>query len=250
MVKNMNENSRWIYLSPHLDDAVLSCGGLIWQQVQNGLRVEIWTIFAGSPPAGELTPFARSLHQRWQGGNDPAAARRHEDAEACRVLSAGCRHFDFPDCIYRFDEAGLPVIRREEDLFQPEYRGEMACSQQLAQRLAHELPDDAILALPVAFGNHIDHQMVRRLAGFLPHPVWLYADYPYAADDPAAMQNWLNLPGETYRLEVASAGLEKWQAAVAAYETQISTFWKSLDEMRRKMEAYCRSGAGSLLRRA
>jgi len=40
----------WIYLSPHLDDAVLSCGGIIWQQVQSGHQVEIWTICAADPP--------------------------------------------------------------------------------------------------------------------------------------------------------------------------------------------------------
>jgi LmbE family N-acetylglucosaminyl deacetylase len=32
---------RWIYLSPHFDDAVLSCGGLIFDQAQAGTPVEI-----------------------------------------------------------------------------------------------------------------------------------------------------------------------------------------------------------------
>jgi hypothetical protein len=34
---------RWIYLSPHLDDAALSAGGLIYEQTQAGIQVEIWT---------------------------------------------------------------------------------------------------------------------------------------------------------------------------------------------------------------
>ena len=41
---------RWIYLSPHFDDAVLSCGGVIFEQSRQGIQTEIWTIFAGSPP--------------------------------------------------------------------------------------------------------------------------------------------------------------------------------------------------------
>ena len=49
----------WIYLSPHFDDAVLSCGWLIWQQAQAGQRVEIWTVCAGEIPPGPLTPFAQ-----------------------------------------------------------------------------------------------------------------------------------------------------------------------------------------------
>jgi len=39
---------RWIYLSPHFDDAVLSCGGLIFDQTCGGTAVEIWTVFAGT----------------------------------------------------------------------------------------------------------------------------------------------------------------------------------------------------------
>jgi len=38
---------RWIYISPHFDDAVLSCGGLIWEQTHKGITVEIWTVCAG-----------------------------------------------------------------------------------------------------------------------------------------------------------------------------------------------------------
>jgi LmbE family N-acetylglucosaminyl deacetylase len=49
---------RWIYLSPHFDDAVLSCGGLIFEQARQGIPIEIWTIFAGNPPPGPLSMFA------------------------------------------------------------------------------------------------------------------------------------------------------------------------------------------------
>ena len=51
-----------VYLSPHLDDAVLSCGGLIHRQVVAGQRPLVVTIFAGTPPVDvELSDFARFL---------------------------------------------------------------------------------------------------------------------------------------------------------------------------------------------
>ncbi|MBA4379671.1 MAG: PIG-L family deacetylase, partial [Anaerolinea sp.] len=56
---------RWIYISPHLDDAVLSCGGLIWEQSHAGTQVEIWTVCTGDPPEGPLSPFAEVLHAEW-----------------------------------------------------------------------------------------------------------------------------------------------------------------------------------------
>ena len=69
---------RWIYLSPHLDDIVLSCGGMVWQQVQAGDVVEIWTIFSGDAPPGPLAGFAQELHARWQTGPEASAVRRAE----------------------------------------------------------------------------------------------------------------------------------------------------------------------------
>ncbi|MRR32548.1 PIG-L family deacetylase, partial [bacterium] len=102
---------QWIYLSPHLDDAVLSCGGMIAEQASGGDSIQIWTICAGAPPAGRLSPFARKLHQRWGTGRDAIKVRRLEDRAACQRLGAVSRHFPIPDCIYRQDPiTGRPLI--------------------------------------------------------------------------------------------------------------------------------------------
>lgn len=75
-----------IYLSPHLDDAALSCGGLVWMQAQAGERVEIWTMCAGDPPEGRLSDYAQAHHERWGLGREAVAARREEDARSCNIL--------------------------------------------------------------------------------------------------------------------------------------------------------------------
>jgi hypothetical protein len=70
---------RSIFLSPHPDDAVLSCGGWIDQLAQNGERPLVLTVFGGDRPAAvPLSAFARSLHERWQLGDDarPAAVMK------------------------------------------------------------------------------------------------------------------------------------------------------------------------------
>ena len=92
----------WIYLSPHLDDAALSCGGLIKQQTQAGERVEVWTVCAGEPPDGPLSMFAQVLHKRW-GISDlrVVTERRREDLNGLEILGASVKHFSVPDAIYR-----------------------------------------------------------------------------------------------------------------------------------------------------
>ena len=83
---------RYVYLSPHLDDAVLSCGGLIHRQRQEGESVLVVTIFAGSADQAAASDFATSLCRSWGLGPDPVMARRIEDQRALSFLSAEYRH--------------------------------------------------------------------------------------------------------------------------------------------------------------
>src|SRR5688572_4860277 len=100
-----------LYLSPHPDDVVLSCGGAIWQQAQRGESPAVITVFAASPsPSIPLSDFARSLHDRWAASahaenhfGDPPAVRREEDQRAFERLDPRVQlaHFPLTDCIYR-----------------------------------------------------------------------------------------------------------------------------------------------------
>ncbi|MGH2521295.1 MAG: PIG-L deacetylase family protein, partial [Anaerolineales bacterium] len=51
-----------LYLSPHFDDAALSCGGTIHQQTRQGERAVVVTVCAGDSPPGPLSAFAQTLH--------------------------------------------------------------------------------------------------------------------------------------------------------------------------------------------
>src|SRR3712207_2574975 len=84
-----------VYIPPHLDDAVLSCGGRIALQCDGGARVLVVTICAGSAPHdAELSPFARHLHHAWALGDDPIAKRREEDVAALGVLGCDGLHLE------------------------------------------------------------------------------------------------------------------------------------------------------------
>jgi LmbE family N-acetylglucosaminyl deacetylase len=56
-----------IYLSPHLDDVALSCGGQIFLHTTAGQSVLVVTLMAGAPDADTaVSEFVQLLHQRWQ----------------------------------------------------------------------------------------------------------------------------------------------------------------------------------------
>jgi len=236
---------QWIFLSPHLDDAALSCGGFIAERVALGDSVEIWTVCAGVPPDGHLPPFANILHQRWGTGREAIAVRQGEDFAACQVLGAAPRHFSFLDCIYRRDPySGEPLINFNEDLFRPLPDSQDGIVDQLSEELSTNLPTGFQVAVPMTLGNHIDHQLVRQAAQRLNRPLWFYQDYPYTIQQ--ATEPLFNLPltGPIFNQSISPEGLKIWQSAVAEYRSQISSFWMSVGEMENAIHAYWSTGGG------
>jgi len=227
----------WIYLSPHLDDAALSMGGLIWEQVQAGDSVLVWTICAGDPPPGAFSDFAESLHERWGVGREAIDIRRSEDQESCLRLGAEPHHFSLPDCIYRRSpKTGTHLYDSEESLWFDVHPDELARTQKLAQQLQSLLPfSDARVVCPLALGDHVDHRLTRAAAEQIQTPLVYYADYPYVLDvDIASVTGDLKSSVSTLSPEAINA----WQQAVAAHQSQISTFWGSLAEMRTAIQSY------------
>ena len=87
----IGRHHRHIFLSPHLDDAVYSCGGTLGVQVSTGLHPLVITVFAGVPsPNLELSPYATEI-QRDMGFRQNAQTvfntRREEDARALEYLN-------------------------------------------------------------------------------------------------------------------------------------------------------------------
>lgn len=238
----------WIYLSPHLDDAVYSCGGLIWEQVHTGETVEIWTICAGDPPPTPFSDFVIAIHRRWGTGDHSMSARRREDIAACQLLGAKPVHFDIPDCIYRRNPlTGEPIIQYEEDLWQPTLPVEYPLLEQIRRQIQSRLPAGAKLVSPLGMGGHMDHHLVRTALERIGQPLYYYADYPYAADENVKIEDWLCGASTPMNQTISQAALEAWQEAVAAYQSQISTFWGGISELRSALEAYLRKGGGTRL---
>lgn len=236
----------WIFLSPHLDDAVFSCGGLIRDLVERGETASIWTVFAGDPPVGGLSEFAQSLHERWDLGREAAALRREEDRRACEIVGAVPRHYELPDCIYRRHPATLQhLYEGDEGIF-----GEPAAVEvenlvpALAETWDRHAPVGAVFVSPLGLGGHVDHRLIRMAADRSGRPVRYYADTPYVFAWEAMIPALLPEGAEEEVVPVSEAGMRAWTAANAAYESQISTFWGSVEEMKAVFSRYVENAGG------
>lgn len=195
---------RGLVLSPHLDDAVMSCGE--WLARHPGSTV--LTVFAGAPRSGaRITEWDASAG--FHAGDDVVALRRAEDAAALRELGARPLWLSFRDAQY---EAAPPVrdVARE------------------IERAVRVL-DPACVVLPLGL-FHSDHVLVREAALLAraregPRRWLVYADAIYRALPDLESRARADLEARGHRLlplDAPRTGTSpRKRAAVARYASQL-----------------------------
>lgn len=220
-----------LFLSPHLDDAVLSSGGLIGAYVERGMNVVVATFCTADPPAdSRLSPLAREVHEKWHDLPTPYDSRRREDFAACSVLGAHPLHLNLPDAIYRRGRSNERYASFDA-LFGAIPSWDAAFGDEV---LAALRPIDADLApvaiyAPLAAGSNVDHQHVLRAALAMHadgRDVWLYEDQPYSAgiyavQTQAPVASAIASCGQPLHPETHAIDFgRKWEA-ICRYESQV-----------------------------
>src|SRR6266481_5634367 len=148
---------RPIFVSPHPDDAVLSCGGTIAWLADAGRRPIVVTVFSGEVMEEMAGDLARWKHARWQ-MSDVDDVRRRRDAEdraAAAAVGADPVFLGYPDAIYRGDRYqsdqelyGGHVVRSDQGLVE-------LISQEVARLPGCTAQSEVFV--PLAIGSHADH---------------------------------------------------------------------------------------------
>lgn len=232
-----------IFLSPHYDDAVYSCGGTINQLTGRGDSALIITTMGGMPAEPPHTPLTEELHARWAAGASPVQARQAEDCAAAAHVGASVQHIEaLFDCVYRTDpETGQALYPTEETLWTTIHAQDRALAW--LEREQFGLTTEALTAAtriyaPLGAGAHVDHLIVRQAAlAVLPTfrangaDLWLYADYPYI-EQPDALRAALDSLPPSVEVRQQAVHLTEPDIiakieGVKAYQSQVSTFWES-----------------------
>jgi LmbE family N-acetylglucosaminyl deacetylase len=240
-------SARTIFLSPHLDDAALSSGGLICSQCLSGMGVLVVTIFAGSPPLAELSALAAELHDRWGNPRSPVVSRRQEDRTAMHLLGADCLHLQYLDAIYRTDGDSF-LYTTDEELFGPPHPSEAGLPSQIASALASiDVAEDATVFAPLAAGDHVDHQLVRDAALALDNPsphIVFYEDYPYVEQPGELTKALRTIAQAAWKAKVQPLTEECLRTkveAIAAYRSQLGALFNGEEMMLRRVRDYARA---------
>jgi hypothetical protein len=184
-----------VILSPHFDDAVLSC----WHLLASAEEVLVVNVFAGEPTAGTL-----GWWDRLAGATDSAAAVRRRIEEDRQALARAGR-----------TAVNLPFLDSQ-------YRQPDQTPGEIVEALRGMLVADTRIYAPASLGDHHrDHTAVRAAALALHAEganVALYADLPHAT-----VMGW-----PQWVLDGSSTGADR---AGEQWATQLNTTGVPVEQM-------------------
>jgi LmbE family N-acetylglucosaminyl deacetylase len=236
LIEAMDDASDLVVLSPHLDDAVLSCGALM-NHARKEMRVTVATFFtAGGSPPYTLTArrYLRQTPDRH--ANSLFLARRTEDRAVLEGAGISYVHVGLTEVLFR--RRTRPLLGRhpwagklipELCYNYPTYRwhvirggispddaGTMHSIIDTMDRLSSE--SSTLFLAPLAVGGHKDHILVRTAAELSRKRVAYYSDFPYntvvGADPSFARRN--SLAQVTWSRDLAAK-----QPLIRGYRTQV-----------------------------
>ena len=172
------------FLSPHLDDAAFSCGGLMARLADAECQVVHTTLFTATVPDPSGFALKCQLDKGIGEEVDYMALRRDEDHTfAERIGASSIVHGPFPEAPHRGYSSANALfgpVRDDDPVPDP------LCNYLRALLQKHD-PD--LLVCPQAIGGHVDHvqlvDTVSRVASLdLCPPVVWYRDAPYVIEHP------------------------------------------------------------------
>lgn len=186
-----------LVVSPHLDDAVLSCGRLL---AANPGSVVV-TVLAGRPSDGRFVDWDRlgGFHP----GDDVIGRRRREDRRALRLLRARPVWLELLDDAYRDEPLDPAEVRRAV--------GEVV-----------ESLDPALVVLPLGI-CHPDHVAVADALrdAFPARQVRTYAEQPYEKDFADLVPPRLDLVRGATPVAGPRRGRWRKMLAICSYTSQV-----------------------------
>ncbi len=252
-----------LFISPHLDDAILSCGATIAQLTRHGEHVLILTTMAGEPPEGlPSTPFIDAICARFTSGRNQIRQRRVEDARAAQQVGAQIYHLPIFECVFRTARDGQGV--RVPLYGKPNSPYEILCPDDDAPISLMEckcpLSEVSMIYAPLCADNHVDHRIACNWAlaltrGGTATPLRLYEEYPAAAlNNHAKARRALRYYAELqppYRLNavmppLSSADIDAKIRALKEYNSHIKVLWRDETAMESAVRGYLSAtGSGS-----
>lgn len=165
MIPPSHKSYRAVFISPHLDDSVFSCGGTIAKLCKEG-------------PVLVINVFTRYDSDVKHYGVVFTEERRTEEAKAAEFLGYTSINLDEPDAFFR-----RPEYRSLSRIFGRPVADDLADLPRLSSRISEVLAgiDSRELYAPLGIGWHVDHMLCHMAARNIgrDQKLLFYEDAPY-----------------------------------------------------------------------
>lgn len=200
--KIIDNKTRVYFISPHLDDAVLSCGELILE-LADKTDITVANVFTEASD-GPLTLSVRAFLKQCDRDDSKKLfeERKSEDKEAFDSIGVKVKNLEFVDAQWRkkdklnwFEKIFGRLIPELIHIY-PVYRwhiinGKISkLDQAMMARIKLELlnlvgyDDNFIIFCPMAIGGNVDHLIVRECClDIFKNNLLLWSDFPYNSKD-------------------------------------------------------------------
>ena len=220
-----DKHFRCIVISPHDDDAILSCGGLLTQLAGNTdcLIVNVFTKAHTEPYTLSTKTFLK-----YSNSNDAVELykeRVKEDKKVLAQLSLKSIDLGLEEALFRRKKQKtlLGKLLPEFDHIYPTYRWHILkgiafddyAIATLKEKLQQFDDKKTLVFAPFGIGNHVDHRIVRKVCEELFDNLLLYSDFPYNV----RLNTYGNTKknGKVYRVK---PDMEKKTNLIKGYKTQ------------------------------
>jgi glycosyltransferase involved in cell wall biosynthesis/LmbE family N-acetylglucosaminyl deacetylase len=216
------------FISPHLDDAAFSAGGLISHLCKKKVPVKVINIFTkfGNKPH-TLSAKAYVKKCGYKNADDLYQQRVLEDKTVLGKYGIKPINLGFKDALWRKNgkkQKGFSRLIPELVHVYPTYRfhiikgliskHDSALVSKIRNSLQSIIQKKALVFCPIGIGNHVDHLITKKVCQSLKRKLIFWSDFPYNLSE-----EFVNTVGlQTYTLEVNPA---KKQKLIKDYRTQI-----------------------------
>ncbi len=231
-----------VVLSPHLDDAILSCGALIADASRCGVDVVVLTVFNGRP-IPPLSDAARGLHARCGLADEQAIdEREREDDLALGLVGARTKRLGLPEALYRKRGDGTPTYHAEAEIFEVGVKSEQEALVVVDKSIGDEIATirpDMVLA-PLGVGGHIDHLLVSSAARRLRGAVLNYEEVPYVLSSHRPVGHDSVGTDEPCLHSCTPHGWSAKISAIQCYASQLPVLWPGPGSWQDELTSYAR----------
>lgn len=163
-MKSMRSDFDVVVLSPHLDDAILSCGQHIWKWKQEGKRIMIITLFTKHTGYTLLPDYTKEYLKitGFNTGDEFGKARILEDVGAMNAIGVEWKHWGLLDAGFRIDRDRKAMYPTKKCLLSAKIRKE---DKKFIKIIGDKLEkiSSKLFLFPYAVGGHVDHLIAKKI---------------------------------------------------------------------------------------